>query len=804
MKPVRVRFACKPDPVVRRRVISVGEMLPAGQSRSFPFRGYLCKLVAYADFCIADVIDAPVRLLGFRGPSWRSGDVAGLGYTAAGARADYAPDGHNAEALQARFFARYASMATYGQAFGAAFNGSVSPPKYRADIVRSGMSILYPVQPSEASLHDAFFTGCDPQQFRIGIELLSGGKRLSAVVHDAWLKQFDSGYTFATAYGSKTLQPLVDAPSPAGFGQSPYRPRWNVPQPRQVAMPTAELVEVEEEGRRVVAAVQLATGMPEHHFILITTDSGARWFALKYPHAKAATPVLAILTFEVAEIPIVDGEIDVADLPPGCTLSTELVDAVPSWAQPQQPASSPEGQYLKQDEPVFVLPDDWPSHLRPAQFVPEMRDAPGLETTDFSQITYRPDLSGQICFRPCVVGALHSTELNGVVEFVAAVRAFDEHNLPITSDLRFDDSAGITPGEVAKVKVTRTGLLVVTYTVATGAVSTRMLAPDVIGSEHCPWYDSDAMDSEIAYCQQVLWGGVVDGKRCYAVRALRYLRSPFLGSLLQDVGGGSWWFTDNYRGWRIGSSTDIDPPLYRTDLGFGPYIDRDQPEELWWIADDEITRVTPPAGYRASTRPRINSFAFEDQPALGNYLGALYAHMDIRDSTEATDLPWQQYAMEEYLLPNTALQQFAPVADDRVVYFLPPSAEPGVLLLQVFDGNGVSDYGAVAVPWQSGVHYTELANRYPVYALTCYQREIWNEGELTLPAGLILTVSSGSRGYALISRDGAATWEPLIDAPGSFETGRNPGIPGHGYVFAGSALWKPKPGYPYMKESNDG
>ncbi|ATH82820.1 hypothetical protein CO724_17215 [Ectopseudomonas mendocina] len=803
MKPVRVRFACKPDPVVRRRVISEGEVLPAGQSKTIIFRGYLCKLVADRTVCIADVIDMPIRLLGFRGPSWREGGTAGLGYTMAGNRSDYALDGENAEALKARFAARYFTMATYGQVGGAAFSGSVSPPKYSQRISRGGMSVIYGAPPIQAGLHDAFFTGCDPQLFRIGIEVLVGKKRLSAVVHDAWLKQFDDGYTFATPYGSRTPQPPADAPFPSGFGQSPYRPRWNVPQPRQVAMPAVEVLDIEDEGTRVVAAVQVATGMPEHHFILIDTDDGPRWFSLKYPHAKAATPDIAVLNLTVSPVPTDGGEVDQAELPPLCALSHEMVDAVPSWALPEQVPTG-WGLYLELGDPVFVPPSDWPVHLQPAQFVPELRDAPGFNTTDFSLITYRPDLSGQVCFRPCVVGALHSTVQGGVVEFVAAVRAVDEHNLPITSELRFDDSAGITPGEAARVKVTRTGLLLITYNLATGSVTTRMLAPDVIGSDQCPWYDAGEMDSSIAYCPQVLWGGVVDGKRCYAVRALRYLRSPFLGSLLQDVGGGSWWFTDNYRGWRVGSDTDIEPPMYRTDLGFGPYIDRDQPEELWWVVDDVITRVALPVGYRASVRPRVNSFAFEDQPALGNYLGALYAHMGIRDSTEVTDLPWQQYAMEEYLLPNTALQQFAQVAGHRVVYFLPPSEEPGVLRLQVFDGAAVADYGTVAVPWVNGTHYTSSENRYPVYALTCYQRETWLDEELVTPAGLILTVTSGNRGYALISRDGAATWEPLVNAPDSFETGQNAGVPGHGYIFSGTALWSPKPGYPYVKESSNG
>lgn len=794
MRPVRVRFACKPDPVVRRRVISVGEGLPAGQTRSFVFRGYLCKLVAERDICLADVIDMPVRLLGFRGPLFRLGEFSPLGYTVAGKREHYALDSQQDEALSARLKAKYYASAVHGSASVArAYIGAVMPPRYGGEIVRASLSLAFQFVPPDETM-DGFFNGCDTQQFQLGLQVLGGGRRLDAVIRESWMGL--AGLTFATPYSAKTLPALVDAPSPAGPFQTPYRPRWSVPQPRQVAMPAVQPVVVDEQ-QQTLLGVQVAFDMPEHHFILADKGDGAKWYSLQFPHAKAARSGMMVMGF-VREPFVAD------EIPAGIGVEYSTVDAVPSWAEPAQEPSAPPAEYLRNSMMALVPNEEWPAHLQQAAFVPELRIAPAVFTTDFSLIEYYPDLSGQECYRPCVVGAVHCTELDGVVEFVAAVRAVDEHLLPITSELRFDDSAGITPGEAAKVKVTRTGLLVVSYTIATGESAARLLAPDVIGSDQCPWFDSGTMDDAIAYYPQVLWGGVVDGKRCYAVRALRYLRSVFLGSLLQDVDGGWWWFTDNYQGWRIGSTEDIRPPLYRTDLGFGPYIDRDQPEELWWVVDDVVQRIALPAGYRAVTRARQTSFAVEGQHDLSAYLAELYAHMGIYGGPGTSDFVWQEYALEEYLLPNTLQQQFAPVAADRVVYFLPPSDEPGVLSLQVFDGEAVADYGEVAVPWVSGTHYTDVANRYPVYALTCYQRETWLDGELVTPAGLILTVASGSRGYALISRDGAATWHPLVDAPDSFEAGQNSGIPGHGFIFSGTALWSPKPGYPYVKESSNG
>ncbi len=789
MKPVRVRFACTPDPVVRRRLISLGEVLPAGQMKTLIFRGYLCKLVADHFVCVADVIDMPVRLLGFRGPLFRLGEFSPLAFTVAGRREQYAPDGAIDEPLPAKLKGKWFASASHGNAVVArSYVGAVMPPSYGEIVTRASMSLAFQFIPADQTI-DGFFNGCDTQQFQLGLQVLGDGPRLDAVIRESWLGL--GGLTFATPYSAKTLPALADAPSPAGPFQSPYRPRWSVPQPRQVAMPAVQAVTVDEH-RQYLMGVQVAFDMPAHHFILADKGDGAKWYSLQFPHAKAARSAMMVLGFE--RTPYVEDEI-----PVGVAVEYSTVDAVPAWAQPTEPTAPP-AQYLFNVLRELVPDDDWPAHLRQAPFVPELRIAPAVFTTDFSLIEYYPDLSGQDCYRPCVVGAVHSTDLDGVVEFVASVRAGDEYLLPITSELRFDDSAGITPGEAAKVKVTRTGLLVVTYTLATGTITTRMMAPDVLGSDQCPWYDSGEMDPAIAYYPQVLWGGVVDGKRCYAVRALRYLRSVWLGSLLQDVDGGWWWFTDNYRGWRVGSTEDIRPPLYRTDLGFGPYIDRDQPEELWWIVDDVLQRVAPPPGYRVVTRARQTSFAVEGQHDLSAYLAELYAHMGIYGGPGTSDFVWQEYALEEYLLPNTLQQQFAPVAADRVVYFLPPSEEPGVLRLQVFDGAAVADYGTVAVPWVNGTHYTSSENRYPVYALTCYQREIWLDGELVTPAGLILTVTSGNRGYALISRDGAATWQPLVNAPDSFEAGQNSGIPGHGYIFAGTALWTPRPGYPYVSE----
>ena len=802
MKPVRVRFACKPDAVVRRRVISEGEILPAGQVKSFTFRGYLCKLVAERTICIADVIDLPIRLLGFRGPAWRAGSVCPAGYTVAGKREDYAPDKVGELDLSAKFIAKYFVAAGYGASEGQAAIGSVMPPVVEDRvIVRASMQVVYDGSPSGAG-HDPFFSGCDPQRFQLVVALLAG-RRLMAVIDDAWLQStLGADYTLATAYGSVTPEPLAPSPVPAAFGQEFYRPRSQVPQPRQIAMPGVAWGEVEDV-HRVVVAVQVASEMPENNFTLNNSyDDPPRWGTLQFPYARAALPALAIIELVPTPVPFTeDGEVDEEQLPPGVDLGFLMLDGVPEWAVPSNPPPATGARFLNAADPLLVPADDWPEHLRPVEFVPELilgiAGDPGMGAVGFNAPAF-PDLSGRTSYRPCVVGAIHSTNIDGVVEFVAAVRAVDEHRMPITEDLRSGDVLGIGPDDVAKVKVTRTGLLVVRYDMATGTVTTRALAPDVVGSDQCPWFDGSSMDADIAYCPQVLWGGVIGGKRCYAVRALRYERTLFLGTFLQHINL-NLRRTTNYQG----EFPVAGYPGFLTDRGFGPYIDREQPEELWWVVDDVISRVALPEGYLAAVRPRVSTPAIAGQTSLSQYMALVYASMNILSAPGSEK--WQQYAMEEYLPPNTALQQFAQISKDRVVYFLPAEDDRnGTLIMQVFDGETVAQYATVSTPWVNGVHYTDSRHSDPVYALTCYQQEVWVEGELSSPACLILTVTSGPRGYSLLTRDGGVTWEPLVSAPDDFEEGRSLGIPGHGYIFSGSAIWSPKPGYPYVKESSNG
>lgn len=807
MRPVIVRFACRPDAVVRRRCEQQGQGVGNGQVKTFTFRGYLCRLVGEAQICRATVIDMPVRLWGFRGPVWRSGVQAPSGYTIAGARKDYAKarvmDDEpliRDQWLSAKFASKYFVAASYGAIGGSAMAGSVVPAKDGAGIVRPSVRVVYDSALPTAG-HDAFFLGCDAMRFQLSIELMYG-RRLSAVFDDRWLSSvLAQNISLITAYGSTTPEGSMPSPFPPAPNEEYHRPRWQSPVPRQVAMPAADWID-DEGGKRVFMLTQAAKDMPEHQFILADAFGDIpRWTALQYPYGKAAKAMLALMILTPVPVPFKsDGTVDVDQIPADCELGYWTIDSVPEWAGPKNPPPATNSHYLDVTEVFEVYSHLWPAHFRPSTQVPALTLSigPAVDADGFNPPTFH-DLSGVDCYQSCVIGAIHSTILDGEIEYIMAVRASDLHLMPITSDLRFDDPVGIGDNDVARVKVTKTGLMTVRYRMDDGSVVVDSLFEDVIGSSLCPWFDAEGMDQQTAYCPQVLWGGVVAGKRCYAVRVLRYQRSRYLGSLMQLISLNVR-RSENYQG----DFPVAGYPGFLTDKGFGPYIDQAQPEEFWWVVDGKIKRVELPPEYVSSPRPKVQSPAINGQVSLGQYVSLIYSSMGIMSGDNSEK--WQQYAMEEYLASNTLMQLFTHVSDIRVVYLvLPENAEHGDLLLMAFDGEEVVEYGSVSAPWTQGEHYEKSQHSEPVYALTCYQREVpLNDGEVE-PASLILTVTSGPLGYALITRDGGKSWEPLVSAPDSFEEDRSVGIPGHGYLFTGTALWKPAPFYPFTKkEAADG
>jgi hypothetical protein len=824
VRQVLVRFACKPNAVVRKQAQRKGRSVSDGQSEAFVFMGYLCRAVGGKHDTVVTVMDMPVRLLGFRRGAFRGAAKARSGITSAGGRGVYAPPKAGAPAATSsrsaaykskRYFSRTYPPSALGQ--GWSFHGwpliTNTHGLHGADI--AALSDTF----EQGFYSDANLEGSTLARFELSI-LWALNNRFVTRLQDDWLQDsYGQGFTFATAYGApERPQPMPSPFTPTHPVDATYYPRWNVFVPRQVSAPGICSVNVighnPERSVEAQVLVMPVAKMPAFVHVLYDTvdqfSAPARLWspALPWLH-RGAEPSLVVVA--LAKRAVIDEKPEDLDaLGAGMTALTDQ----PAWIDP--PADANPSAFMQIIGQGVIRANTWPEFLRPsAGNITRRETNPRSSALSASYV----DFSGIKSLRPCVLGAAHSTEINGVVETLVNVRATDEYAQTITSAHRGGNT--IETGESANVRITRTGLLQVTidtsglpidtsYPAATLTATTHALFTDAVAPSTCPLFNGSTMNEVTAFVPHVIWAGVLAGKRCYAVRALRYSRSPFLAGLLQEYGDQD--FTTNYSGYRLNSLPEIRAPLYFTDKGFGPYIDAAAPEELWWLIDGVRQVVTLNAGRRAAVRHHTESMVVAAS-SHGDYPAALWAHMDIFENDGGPKMLAREYAMEDYLPPVTALQQFAVISSVQVMYFLPHSNEAQGLALHVLNANNgdIEALPVVLTPWLFGTHYTQNANQYPVYGLTCYQHEVRNtDGEILTRACLLLAVSSGDKGYALLSTDGGHTWQPHIDAPSSFTyqgsnpdispVVKNPGISGLGYHFAGTALWHPEPGHPFKSE----
>jgi hypothetical protein len=823
VRQVLVRFACRPVAAVRKQAERKGGRVTDGMLEVFVFMGYLCRAVGGKSNTIVTVMDMPIRLLGFRRGVFRGAAKAFTGVTVVGGREVYAPSKSGSPAgvvRQAAYKSKRYSLRTYpagGQWQGWSLHGW---PRVFDKRGLHGAEVAALSESVEQGFYsDANLEGSTLARFEVNIVWALNGRRVTRI-QDDWLQsEYGAGFTFATAYGAtERPQPAQSPFFPTHPVDATYYPRWNVFVPRQISAPG--ICSVTVAGVDPIPAIEAqvvvmpAAKMPPYvHVLYDTVDqfgAPARLWspALPWLH-RAAEPSLVIVA--LASRAVLNEKPE--ELMALGVSSSALTDQ-PSWIDPAPPV--PPSSFMQIIGRCIVPPDLWPAFLRPRPMNITRRETNAESSTLKAQYT---DFSGIESLRPCVLGAAHSTVIGSIVETLVNVRATDEYAQPITAAHRSGNA--IAGGESANVRITRSGLLRVT--VDTGALSADMAATeaalsatvqsmfeDVLAPTTCPAFDDSSMSTITARVPHVIWGGVLAGKRCYAIRVLRYARSPFLAGLIQEYGDQS--FTANYSGYRQYTAPDIRAPLYFTDKGFGPYIDAAAPEELWWVVDGVKQVVAMATGRRAAVRHHTESFVV-GASTHGHYPAALWAHMNIFENDGGPKALAREYAMEDYLPPATALQQFAAISSARVMYFLPHNDESQGLALHIFnaESGAIESLSTVQAPWVFGEHYTQEPNQYPVYALTCYQHEVRGPlGGVLSEACLILAVSSGTEGYALISTDGGKAWSQHISAPGSFTKPgidkdsppviKNPGVPGLGYHFAGTALWHPEPSHPFRKE----
>lgn len=794
MRRVLVRFACDPNATVRRKVISAGQALRVGSVKAFVLLGYLCRLKAGALRTTGTVIDPPTDLLSRSGGIGRGGGLNAFGITTAGTRTNYrpvvalSPEKKRTRKLSAGHRLTYAVLRTYpADNTKQAYNFAAMPAaNYEAG--RSWTSTVL----SGSSGADQVLSGSAVETF--GIFAVWQSERYVVSMRDEYLQSITSQplASFATAYDSASAQSPEAAPvSPVGAGQSPYLRRWNNLIPRQYSAPSiaqwdtpASALTPAKLNTLLIAPFSV---MPEHQFMLFENSpgDGNKWYRANVWTRRAAVPGLLIAS--LINRPLQNGE-KIADL--GVTVST--IGAPPAWLTPKEmidaPAAIPEIAMTD-----VMWPSTWPAYFRPDSgpltISRTVIDGGGLLAREDTV-----DVSGIASYEACTLGATATTVIGDEVELIVGIRCVARYDEPITAVHRAD-LAGIAPGFSASVRVTKVGLMRVL--IKNGISTASILHRDLIGPATCPLFSSSDMPADQAFMPQVMWGGVINGERCYMVRAVRYARSAFLGSVLQDISADIP-KSPNYRGVEPIGEGSSRTPGYGTDLGFGAYADP-VPEEVWWLRGNDRTVIPVPSTHSASHRAIEG--ASQDQAAnawFSWYASAVFSHMAI----DPNALGWPaQYALEEYYAPGTSAEHVAAISRTKTLLMLAPKDQLGssgaTVELIAIDGGTASSYATIPTPWVFEEHYSSESQQFPIHSLVCYQHEVVVNGLVIKPAGLLLTVSSGLAGYALVSRDGGITWEPLIDAKTSFAAGKNPGVPPMGYHFLGNAAWRPVPQHPF-------
>lgn len=358
---------------------------------------------------------------------------------------------------------------------------------------------------------------------------------------------------------------------------------------------------------------------------------------------------------------------------------------------------------------------------------------------------------------PGVFGAVYTTEVDGVVEFAFSVRAADPASVPVGVDRReeVDDDLPTT----AAIVVNKTCLAFVTVDPSTpSAPATRIDFRDVIGPADCPQYDA-SMDQTTAFLPAVKFATVLGGQRVYAVRAVRYRRTPFLASGRSRVqwGGfsiGSTPIVPSYKG-----RSELIGPLFFTDRAFGPYPDTTNYEELWILVDGVKHRVdlAPLGGLlEPLTEAKYNYTTYFPYNELGSAWYVLhYQILGMLSEEEEADYELLDHFADEEAPAGMEDCSFAKVSETDLmflVYRRSVGAFPGQVRVCRFSTT-TGEASLVASVKQVG----------RTAALTCYQREVTIGNEVVVPAHLFLRMGYDKEGVVLRSTDAGATWEKLYD-----------------------------------------
>ena len=373
----------------------------------------------------------------------------------------------------------------------------------------------------------------------------------------------------------------------------------------------------------------------------------------------------------------------------------------------------------------------------------------------------------------CTFGDPKITIADGVAEVVFPVCSRDATLIEPVNPRQGGDP------NLALVCQTKVALAVARFAIGDGGELTRigdceLWNQDLIGPARSGLMPAGA-DPDTARIPTLLWSGVMNGKRVYLARALRYVRDEYLGSMEQVER------LLSYSREMLGDLgyPDLDPGRYHTSFfedhvygesgytsisrNYRPMVDKAQLEELWVIADGVRTII--PVGNQLLL-PVIfedfNQFYFGYERPRNGYYGAdkirwLVTEAEQTDNAMAAA---RGRMHEEATGYGAVFNTVARISETDVVVVLhsPQGTTHG------------AQYSFMRVNCVTGEHAilsTVAVGSQDLYigqfqSLNCYQWEIERDGEVVQEACLMWRSgrTDGMRGAANVhfSIDGGRSW----------------------------------------------
>lgn len=373
----------------------------------------------------------------------------------------------------------------------------------------------------------------------------------------------------------------------------------------------------------------------------------------------------------------------------------------------------------------------------------------------------------------CTFGDPKITIVDGVAEVVFPVCSRDATLIEPVNP-RQDGEPNL-----ALVCQTKVSLAVARFAIGEGGELTRigdceLWYRDLIGPARSGLMPAEA-DPDTARIPTLLWSGVMDGKRVYLARALRYVRDEYLGSMEQverllsyssemmaELGypslSSGMYHTSFFEGHTYGESgyTSI-------SRNYRPMVDKAQLEELWVIADGVRTII--PVGNQLLL-PRIfgdlipQYFGY-DRPRNG-YYGPDKIRWLVTEAERTDDAMSAARGRmhEEAIGYGAVFNTIARITDTDVVVLL--HAPEGTL-----HGAAYSFMRVNCVTGEHTILSTVTAGSQDLHidsyqSLNCYQWEIERDGEVVQEACLMWRSGNthGRLGDANVhfSIDGGRSW----------------------------------------------